>query len=74
MTHRVHSILPNKRSRHHEHTIPIFSSFLIHHYEGASSEVWHAEVDYLSVHFAGESEKQESMEHYDESLAFWLHF
>ena len=52
---------------------PIFS-FLLHHYGGAFSEVWHAEVDYMSIHFAGESEKWESMEHYDKSLAFWLHF
>ncbi len=48
--------------------------FLLHHYGGASSEVWHAEVDYLNVHFAGESEKWERMEHYEESLAFQLHF
>ncbi len=46
----------------------------LHHYGGASSEVWHAEVAYLNVHFAGESEKWESMVHYDESLAFQLHF
>ncbi len=48
--------------------------FFLHHYGGASSEVWHAEVDYLNVHFAGEWEKWESMVHYDESLAFWLYF
>jgi hypothetical protein len=44
------------------------------HYEGASSEVWHAEVDTLDIHFAGESEKCESMEHYEKSLAFWSQF
>ncbi len=56
-----------------EQTTPIFF-FWIYHDNGASSEVWHAEVDYLNVHFAGESEKWERMEHYDKSLAFWLHF
>ena len=73
MTHQVRSILPDKRSWHHEQTTPDFFDFM-HHYEGASSEVWHTEVDYLDIHFAEESEKCESMEHYDKSLAFWLHF
>ena len=49
---------------------PPLNFFFIPHYEGASSEVWHAEVDTLDVHFAGESEKCESMEHYEKSLAF----
>ncbi len=39
-------------------TTPVFF-FLIHHDNGASSEVWHAEVDYLNIHFTGESEKWE---------------
>ena len=52
---------------------PHFVSFL-HHNWGASYEVWQAEVDYLSIHFAGESEKWEHMEQYEESLAFRLHF
>ena len=41
---------------------------------GAFSEVWHAEVDTLDVHFARESEKCESLEHYEKSLAFRLQF
>ena len=70
MTHQVRSILPDKRSRRHEQTTPFF----LHHYGGAAYEVWHADVDYSNVHFAGESEKWESMVHYDKSLDFWLHF
>ncbi len=56
-----------------EQTTPFFF-FLIHHDNGASSEVWHAEVDYLNIHFARESEKWERMEHYEKSLAFQPHF
>jgi hypothetical protein len=40
------------------------------HFEGASSEVWHAETDTLEVRFAGESEKCESWEHYEKPLEF----
>jgi hypothetical protein len=72
MTHRMRSSLPDKRSRRHEHTTPIFIFLHIPHYEGASSEVWHAETDTLEVRFAGESEKCESLEHYEKSLAFLI--
>jgi hypothetical protein len=48
--------------------------FFIHHYEGTSSVVRHAEVDTLDTHFAGESEKCESMDDYEKSLAFRLHY
>ncbi len=44
--------------------------FFMHQFEGASSEVWHAEVDTFIVHFAGESEEWESTEHCEESLTF----
>jgi hypothetical protein len=48
LTHQVRSTLPDKRPRRWEQSIPFFS--FLHHYWGASSEVWQAEVDYLSVH------------------------
>ncbi len=44
--------------------------FFFPHFEGASSEVWHAETVTLEVRFAGESEKCESFEQYEKSLAF----
>ena len=56
-----------------EQTTPIFF-FLIHHDNGASSEVWHAEVDTSYVHFAGESEKCESMEHYEKIFGILIAF
>ncbi len=75
LTLLIHQARPpanDKRSLHLSKPPHFF--FLIYHDNGASSELWHAEVDYLNVHFAGESEKWERMEHYDESLAFQLHF
>ncbi len=58
------------------HYPPFFSFFekRLQAILGASSVEWHAEVDTLDVHFAAESEKCESMEHYEKSLAFRLQF
>ncbi len=54
-----------------EQTTPKFIYFYTP-YWGASSEVWQAEVDYLSVHFAGQSEKWEhNMEHYLDMRNLW---
>jgi len=56
---------------HHTQFLYIYT----HHYEGALSEVWHAETDTLEIRFiAGELEKCESLKPCEKSLAFQSQF